>query len=339
VKKSIFTFCCFILSFSGAQAIPVKKTNFAELFAHASSVVGAQVIEVDPSAKTARVYGYPADGLSVFEARLRIGAVYKGNPPASGISVCFLRVPADPGVFIDLKVGSAYLLFLQNAEPVSLLSDVQNGAFQVDPLALRETAAFPSNRIEALFQRSSTSPNIEVVVKALQALAFVGTSNSLPVVEGLVSSTNDEVRLAAATAAVRLGDWKRIEDIVTFWEGRSYGNDGYIGFPDHNLASTSWATVGEVSAKEASPVVSRMLHQAKSTRIKRTLIQTLLSINDPQGVSAVAPFIEDADSRVAYEAYVTVMKLRGRPCVTPELFERDKAAIKDEIRKGCPQVK
>lgn len=333
MNRIVYSFWCLVLCAAQSQAIPVKKTDFAQLMTAASAVIGAQVVAVTPSTKTPEVYGYPSDGLSVFEAHLRVESIYKGNIPSKDIAVFFLRAPADPGAFVDLEVSSAYVFFLQSIEPVPLLTDVQNGAFQVDLAALRETSLEPASQLESLFQRSARSSDFDVVVKALQALAYVGTSNSLPLAEHLVASTNDEVRLAAATAAVKLGNWKRIEDIVALWEARSYGNDGFIGFRDHNLAAASWAAVREVSTKDAYPLVSRMLQQTKSTHIKRTLIRTLLNIDDPQGVGVVAPFIEDDDSRVAYEAYTTVMKLRGRPRVTPELFERNKLAIKDEIQK------
>lgn len=332
MKNLIFTFFCLILSILTAQAIPIKRTDFAELLARAPSVISAQVIAVEPSTETAAVYGYPSADLSVFDAHLHLAAVYKGKPGAKDVSVSFLRAPTDPGVFVDLKPGAAYVLFLQSVEAVSLLSDVQNGAFQIDPTALQKTGAATTNQLETLFQCSLASSNIEVVVKSLQALAYVGSSNSLSLIEPLILSTNDELRLAAATAAVKLGDWKRIEDIVAIWEARSCGNDGFIGFRDHNLASSSWDAVKEVTAKESIALVTKMLQRTKSAHIKRTLIHTLLSINDPQGVKVIAPFVEDADNHVAYEAYVTTMRLKERPCVTQELFEKNKAAIKDDIR-------
>lgn len=333
MKREVFSLCCLVLSLAQSQAIPIKETDFTELLTASPAVIGAHVVSVNPSTKGPEVYGYPSDGLLVFVANLRVEAIYKGIAPSNDISVIFLRAPADAGVFVDLVVGSAYVFFLRSIEPASLLTDVQNGAFQVDLAALRETSMAPANQLETLFQKSANSSNVEVVVKALQALAYVGTSSSLSLADGLASSsTSDEIRLAAATAAVKLGNWRRIEDIVTLWEARSYGKDGFIGFCDHNLAASSWAAVRDVSTKDAYPLVSRMLQQTKNTHIKRTLIHALSNIDDSQGVGVVAPFIEDVDNRVAYEAYTTVMKLRGRPRVTPELFESNKLPIMDEIK-------
>ncbi|MFY9283976.1 MAG: hypothetical protein WAO56_07630, partial [Miniphocaeibacter sp.] len=72
--------------------------------------------------------------------------------------------------------------------------------------------------------------------------------------------------------------------------------------------------------------------RTKSAHIKRPLIHTLLNINDPQGVTVIAPFVEDVDNHVAYEAYVAIMRLKERPCVVQEPFEENKAAIVDDIR-------
>ena len=332
MKNWTVTLCWLLLAPLTAQAIPIKRTDFAELLSRAPAVISAQVIAVEPSTNSATVYGYSSADLSVFDTHLRLFAVYKGNLGAQDVSVSFLRVPTAPDVFVDLKPGAAYVLFLQSVEAASLLFDVQNGAYQVEPTALQKTGVTNTNQLETLFQCSLSSSNTEVVVKALQALAYVGGSNSLPLIEPFIFSTNDELRLAAATAAVKLGDWKRIEDIVAIWDARSCGNDGFIGFRDHNLASSSWDAVKEVTAKESFTLVTQMLRRTKSAHIKRTLIHTLLNINDPQGVTVIAPFVEDVDNHVAYEAYVAIMRLKERPCVVQEPFEENKAAIVDDIR-------
>ena len=75
MKNWTVTLCWLLLAPLTAQAIPIKRTDFAELLSRAPAVISAQVIAVEPSTNSATVYGYSSADLSVVDARLRLFAV------------------------------------------------------------------------------------------------------------------------------------------------------------------------------------------------------------------------------------------------------------------------